>query len=148
MRDTKQIDEIGRLVSEMDLPPVGNEADWLGRLDKVMRDLRGKRADVMAELDGPVAGEEYVVTESRAAKRSYNTAAILSQFAAKDWTLHNLLALDAVRLSWRWSELRKAYQQAGVDLTVAAREVVDAGDVDEPPIGEVWSSQYRVEGKK
>lgn len=148
MRDTIQIDEIGRLVTEMELPPLGGEADWLGRVDKVIRDLRTKRADVMAELDGPVTGSEYRVSESRSAKRSYNTAAILRQFDEKGWSLHNLMAADAVRLSWRWTELRKAYNLAAVDLTVAAREVTDAGDLDEAPIGEVWETKYAVEAVK
>lgn len=148
MRETKQIDEIGRLVNEMDLPPLGVEADWLGHVDKVIKDLRAKRADVVAELEGPVVGSEYQVTESRSARRSYNTASILSAFASKDWTLHNLMAADAVRLSWRWTELKKAYHQAGLELGIAAREVPDDGDVEAPPVGEVWSSTYQVKGKE
>lgn len=142
----QQIHEIAELVSALELPPMGDEADWLGRLDKVIADLRDKRRVVIDELDAPMTGFEYKIEESRSAKRTYNTAAILKQFDSKGWTLHQLLAMDAVRLSWRWTELRKAYQVANLDLTVAAREVSDAGDLDEAPVGEVWSTRYAVKG--
>ena len=140
------LEAMQELAAKLTLPPAGEEADWLGRLDRIMRDLRAKRRTVSDELDGPVTGTEYQVKESRSASRSYNTARILADFAQAGWDLHDLRNHDAVRLSWRWTELQRAYRKANVDLTVAHREVEDEGDIEEPPVGEVWSSRYSVEG--
>ena len=140
------MDELERAATDLQLPAVGDEADWLGRLDKVLRKLRDKRKTVLDELDGPTAGEAYRVAENRSASRSYNTAGLLSSFADKGWTLQDLTRADAVRLSWRWTELKRAATQADVTLSVAQHEIGDDGDVDAPLVGEVWKSRYQVEG--
>lgn len=140
------MDRLEQAAAELSLPPLGEEADWLGRLNKVIRDLSAMRKTVLDELDGPTAGRDYRVSESRSAKRTYNTARILADFAGEGWALRDLLDADAVRLAWRWTELRRAYEQANVPLTVAHHEVEDLGDVEESPIGEVWKSAYKVEG--
>lgn len=145
---TLQLDDLRQKVTDLNLPGLGEEADWLGKLDEIIRLLRDHRANVIEELDGPVSGSQYRVVEGRSASRSYNTAAILHAFNYADWSLQDLMAVDAVRLSWRWSELRKAYQMAALPLTVAGREVEDDGDIEAPAIGEVWSSSYRVEAVK
>lgn len=128
------------------LPLEGEEADWLGRLSKIIRDLNGLKRAVLDELAGPATGVDYQITESRSAKRSYNTAGLLAVFADQGWDLHDLRRVDAVRLSWRWSELNRAIHQAGVTVTIAPHEVEDEGEVDGAQIGEVWTSRYQVEG--
>ena len=127
--------------------PTENEADWLGRLNKVIRDLSDKKRMVMDELPGPVDGKDYRIVESRSAKRSYNTAGLMASFGAKGWDLPDLLASDAVRLSWRWTELKRVAERADVTLTIAHHEVEDEGEIDSPLIGEVWNSRYNIEGK-
>lgn len=139
------LEELERAAAEL-RPPSEGDADWLGRLDKVIRNLTELKRAVMAELAGPVRGSEYQVTEGRSASRSYNTAAILSAFGARGYELRDLLAVDAVRLSWRWSELKKAAAMANVDLHIAHHEIDDQGEIDGPLVGEVWRSQYRIEG--
>lgn len=141
------MDKLERAAAELKLPPHSHEADWLGRLDRVIRHLRDLRADVIAEMDGPSEGDKYRVTESRRADRSYNTAALLASFAEAGWDTKDVIDSGAAKLTWRWTQLRKALSDAGRPVMVAAREVEDLGDLDEPPIGEVWKSAYRVEGK-
>ena len=128
--------------------PTSNEADWLGRLDKIIRDLNGLKRAVLDELPGPVDGDEYRVVEQRKATRSYNTAAILSRFAEKDVTLRELIGRDAARLNWHWTGLKNASQAEDVNLTIAHHEIEDEGELDGPLVGEVWSSYYRIEGKQ
>lgn len=141
------LEDLERAASQLTIPPVGSEADWLGRVNKILRDIGGTRKLVLDELDGPVAGEDYRVVEGRKADRSYNTAALVAAFEAKHWTLRDLMNADAVRLSWRWTELKRAASDADVTLRIAAHEVTDFGDLDEEMIGEVWKTEFKVEGK-
>lgn len=139
------MEELKEAINALALPALGEEADWLGHVDDLIRRLREKRAAVMSELDAPISGEAYRVTASRNAKRSYNTAAIMAHFADQGWALKDLLEADACRLTWRWSELKRAAVQANVALSIAHHEVNDAGDIEEEMIGEVWASAFRVE---
>ena len=141
------LEELERAASTLTIPPVGAEADWLGRVNKVLRDLGAVRKLVMDELDGPVAGQDYRVVEGRKAVRSYNSAALLKAFAEKGWELRDLMNADAVRLGWRWTETKRAATDADVTLRIAAHEVTDFGDLEEEMIGEVWRSEFKVEGK-
>jgi hypothetical protein len=142
------MDILEQATRNLALPKEGEEADWLGRLNKVIRDLNDKKRLVMDELPGPVEGDEYRIVEQNSAKRSYNTAAILHGFQSQGYDLHDLLNMDAVRLSWRWTQLRKAAQMADVELRIAGHEIEDDGDIESPLVGEVWASRMNIEGKQ
>ena len=138
--------DLEKAVDAVELPS-SNEADWLGRLDKIIRDLTQLKRTVMDELPGPVDGNEYRVVEQRKANRSYNTAAILADFDERGIGLRDLLRRDAARLSWHWTGLKRAAESEDVDLTIAHHEIEDEGEMDGPLVGEVWKSYYRIEGK-
>ena len=62
------------------LPDDAETADYIGRLDKVIRTLQGHRKTIMDELPGPVSGKEYRVVEERFSERSYNTYLLKRDF--------------------------------------------------------------------
>jgi hypothetical protein len=126
------------------LPPDEETADYLGRLDYVIRKLTDHKRSILAELPAAVTGDNYQVAETRSATRSYNTAAILSAFTEAGWDLHDLRKRDAVRLTWRWTELRAAYNEAGATMKLAPREIEDDGDIDGAHIGEFWKSSMSI----
>lgn len=129
-----------------ELPDLDGTADYVGRLDAVIRSLQGHRKMVMSEVSGPTTGREYRIATSNRAVRSYNTAAILHRFGEKDWQLGDLIRSGAVKLGWQWTALNVAVRTAGVDMTIAQRELVEDGDIEAPMVGEVWKSDLRVEG--
>lgn len=119
-------------------------ADTVGDLRAAERVLADVRRMLMSELTGPVVGERAEVTESRSAKRSYNTSGLLSAFGGFD-ALPRLVSQDVVRVSWQWSNLRRVAAAEDVTLSVASHEIED-GDT-EALIGEVWESKYEVKPK-
>lgn len=141
------MDALERAAADLELPPIGGEADWLGRLNKVMADLNVQKKAVLSELDGPVEGDGYKVFETRWTKRSYSTAPILSDFGRQGWDLRDLLAAGAVKLAWQWTGLRRAAQEAGVALTVAPHEIEDDGEIISSHVGEVAQTRWKVDGK-
>ena len=148
MTDRTNLANVEHEVRLLKLPEEGQEADWLGRLNKVIRDLNDKKRMVLDELPGPVEGSEYRIVEQNSAKRSYNTAAILHGFQSQGYDIKDLLNMDAVRLSWRWTQLRKAAQMADVELRIAGHEIEDDGDIAAPLVGEAWTSRMSIEGKQ
>lgn len=130
------------------LPEDSETADYIGRLDKVIRTLQGHRKTIMDELPGPVSGSEYRITEQRWADRSYNTAGLLSKFADRGLGINHLVKLRAVELKWRWTEVKNLLYTSDIDLSIAPREIEDDGEVDGPLVGETWKSRYTVEGVK
>lgn len=122
-----------------------SDPDELGRLDRVIRKLNEIKRISLAELDGPVTGSQYRVTEFNSAKRSYNSARIIQAFSERGWDISDLVNTDAVRLSWHWTGLRKAMRDANVTMHVASHEVED-GNLEDAMVGEVWSSRFNIEG--
>ncbi len=135
-----QIEELVRQLQPTDDP------DELGRIDKIIRDLTLIRKTSLAELEGPVSGSAYRVTEQRKAKRSYNAAAIFASFHDAGWGLQELMDADAVRITWQWTNLKAAAYSADVEMRIAGHEVEDEGEIDAAQVGEVWSSSYKIEG--
>jgi len=135
-----QIEELVRQLQPTDDP------DELGRIDKIIRDLTLIRKTSLAELERPVTGSAYRVTEQRKAKRSYNAAAIVASFAEVGWTMGDLIQADAARHVWQYTNLKRAAVTANVELRIAHEEVENLGDIEDPQIGEVWSSYYKIEG--
>lgn len=125
------------------LPETGEEADYVGRLDKVIRTLQGHRKVIMDELPGPVTGSAYRIAEERYSERSYNGRLIREAFARNGWTLDDLVDLRIVELKWRWSDLRNAFIAQDLGLRVAGHEI---SEEEADHVGEVWKSRYKVEG--
>ena len=130
--------------------------DVAGEVAKVTRDLTEFVRNLKSEMAPAAVGKSYQATESRSAKRSYNTQGLLAKFVASygdayDETttvftaLQVLMDLDVVRLTWRWTELQNAAIEFDVPLTIVRHEIED-GDPD-ADVGEVWSSSTSVGGK-
>jgi len=129
-------------------PPADDQIpDVVADLQAAEKTLAECRKMLMSEVSEPVAGTMFRIVESRSAKRSYNDSAILGAFWRGDvnTTLHYLMGEDAVRLAWRWTELRALAAKDDVMLSIAHHEV---GDGDDALVGENWSSEFRVEAKK
>ena len=141
------MDALEKAVNSLELPGVGEEADWLGRLNFIMGKLNAHKKAVLSELDGPVSGDSYKVYETRWTKRSYNTAALLSAFADSGLELRDLVAAGAVKLSWQWTALRNVARDGFVGLRIAPHEIEEDGDVDAAHVGEVAQSRWKVDTK-
>ena len=125
--------------------PGDEMVDTIGRLKSLEGRLSRYRKDLESEVVAGDRGEEFVVTEARSAKRTYNTNGILAAFLTDSEgfdSLRMLMQADAVRLTWRWSQLQTAAQRHDVTLAVAKHEIED-GDPD-ALIGEVWTSRTGV----
>jgi len=132
--------------------PGDEMVDTIGRVKALEGRLAAFRKDLESEVVAGDTGDEFTVTEARSAKRTYNTNGILAAFAGPpDGTpqydpLRILMDFDAVRLTWRWTELQRASLGMDVTLAVAKHEIED-GD-PEALIGEVWSSRTSVVPKE
>ena len=127
------------------LPAEGEEADYIGRLDKVIRTLQGHRRQIIDELPGPVTGREYRIVEERSAKRSYNTRRLFDVFAREGHNIADLIDRDVVRVDWQWTKLRNLAIAEDIGLRIAGHELTD-DEADH--VGEVWRTPYKVEGVK
>lgn len=127
------------------MPSDEETADYLGRLDFVIRKLTDHKRAVLSETPGPIAGKDYRVIESRYADRSYNTAGLLYSFATQQVAVQDLVRSGVVRLSWQWTKLTRALTDAGLKLTTIPREIEDLGQIDGPLVGEVWKSRLSIE---
>lgn len=125
-------------------PPADDQLpDVVADLQAAERTLADVRRMLMSEVAGPTQGQHFRIVSSRSAKRSYNTDGLLAAFGGLS-ALPDLVAADAVRLQWRWSELRRKAEVEDVTLIVASHEI---GDGDEALIGENWTTELRVEAK-
>jgi len=149
------LDEIQHWFGALKNHPVpGDEmVDTIGRVKALEGRLARFRKDLESEVVAGDTGDEFTVTEARSAKRTYNTNGILAAFAsanngrwAPEVALNVLMQDDAVRLTWRWSQLQAAAQRHNVTMAVAKHEIED-GD-PHALIGEVWSSRTSVVPKE
>lgn len=128
--------------------PVSDEqiVDVIGHTRALERRLAEWRRGLESEVTSGDKGTEFEVQESRSAKRSYNTNGILAAFTQgmhrPEEALYELIAEDALRLTWRWTQLQAAAQRHDVTLAVAKHEIED-GDPD-AVIGEVWTSKTTI----
>lgn len=125
-------------------PPADDQLpDVVADLQAAERTLADVRRMLMSEVTGPTQGQHFRIVSNRSAKRSYNTDGLLAAFGGYS-ALPSLVAADAVRLQWRWSELRRKAEVEDVTLVVASHEI---GDGDDALIGENWTTELRVEAK-
>ncbi len=91
----------------------------------------------------PVArGKRYELVPQHKTVRSYNTPAIFTAIQnATDWTswatLRDLMEADALRLTWRWTELNNLLAELRVPLHKGYEEVDDDSGTEAPMVGEV-----------
>jgi len=128
------------------LPEDDGAADYVGRLDKVIRTLQGHRKTIMDELPGPVSGNSYRIVEERFSERSYNTTRIVHDFNQAGLTLGDLIDADIARISWQWTNLRNAAIKEDIGLRIAGHELDGPDEVEH--VGENWKTRYKVEGIK
>ncbi len=144
------IEGMRKTLRALKLCPVTEDelVDVAGEVKALVAALTEYRMGLEAEMPPKAVGEGYRATESRTAKRSYNTNGILAAFEGgfgirPDGALRTLIEADAVRLTWRWTELKAAAQKFDVTLAIAQHEIED-GDPD-ALIGEVWSTKVGTE---
>ncbi len=123
--------------------------DAVGEVDNVIRKLRTYRNGLVAEMPPKAKGASYRAVESRKATRTYNTQGLLAKMMERLDTdaagaVRYLMEHDAVRLTWRWTELKDVSHRVGLTMVVAPREIED-GD-PEALVGETWSTSTRVLG--
>jgi predicted NAD/FAD-binding protein len=130
--------------------PGGELVDTVGELDRLITQLRDYRALLMSEIASGDTGQTYRAIESRSATRSYNTDKLLldvmrrlSAAADLSHAVGYLREADAVRLTWRWTELQRVARDLDLTLSIAKHQI-EGGD-PATHIGEVWGSTVRVE---
>ncbi len=89
----------------------------------------------------PVAvGRKYKIVPTFTTTRSYNDSALLVAIAGDDLTLVESLKLarsyDAVRLTWRWTQLKRLLSEQRIGLRQAYVEVSDNDGPDGFMVGE------------
>ncbi len=129
--------------------PDSDLLDVIGDTEVVIRLLKETVAMLKSELPHKAATPRYREAGGRSAKRSYNTDRILGRLVGRlaDADLGDALRYamerDALRLTWRWTELKNLYEHLGLSMTIASHEIED-GDT-EADIGEVWTTATKVE---
>lgn len=124
------------------LPDDSETADYVARLDKVIRSLQGHRKVIMDELTGPVTGKGFRIVEERFSERSYNTRLLRRDFEDAGWSIDDLIEADVIRVSWQWTKMRNLALNADIGLRIAGHEIAE----DEAQhVGETWKSRYKVE---
>jgi hypothetical protein len=129
--------------------PGADLADTVGELDRIIGRLRDYRTLLMSEIVSGDAGVAYRAVKIRSADRSYNTDKILvdimrrlSASADLSHAVGYLRDADAVRLTWRWTELQQAARDLDLTLNVAKHQIED-GDPS-AHVGEVWTSTVKI----
>ncbi len=130
--------------------PEDEAVDVVGEVAAIVRDLQAFTKSLKAEMAPEATGRAYVATTSRSAKRSYNTQGVLAATAkALDTDLFGallvLIGKDAVRLTWRWTELQEAVIEFDIPMTIVRHEIED-GDPT-AMVGEVWTESTSVGGR-
>lgn len=141
------ISRVPKTAHDIVLAAEGEEeiVDALGTIRSIEVGLADVRKMGASEIEPGAAGHRFRFEQSQSAKRSYNTQGLLAKFmAASDRdlisTLRMLMEEDVVRVSWQYTNLKKAARKWGVSLTTAHDEIQD-GDPN-ADIGEVWKHGY------
>lgn len=135
--------------------PEDEAVDVVGEVAAIIRDLQDFNKMLKSEMAPEATGRGYVATTSRSAERSYNTQGILAatakalsgdtREAGPFEALRTLIDADAVRLTWRWTELQAAAIEYDIPMTIVRHEIED-GDPD-AMVGEVWTEATSVGAK-
>jgi len=112
-------------------------------LPPIPRSDRTRRVDKNTRAASPTAqGRDFELVPQFKTVRSYNTGAILLAVSeATGWdtwrTMLEARRADAVRWSWRYTDLRNWLRSLGVTVSTGGQETSDDDDVTGPMIGEI-----------
>ena len=137
--------------------PEDDLLDVIGDTQAVIRTLQEMVGLLKSELPDKVASPRYREAGGRSATRSYNTDRILAKVAggmdaqapadtpgvSVPAVLGFLKFSDALRLTFRWTELKGVFEALDIPMTITSHEIVD-GDLD-ADVGEVWTKATKVE---
>lgn len=128
--------------------PESELLDVIGDTEVVIRMLQDLVGMLKSELPAKTTTARYKESGGRSAKRSYNTDRILGRLASGldgglFGALRHAVEQDALRLTWRWTELKRLYETLDLPMTVVRHEIAD-GDPD-ADVGEVWTDHTKVE---
>ncbi len=139
---SKAIEEITRIPIPEEVLP-----DVIGRLREQSRKLSAAAKSLESELPAGVVGERFESTSvSKPTKRSYSADAIFLtvmdrlEMGPMD-ALASLRGHDALRLTWRWTELVDYFSKNDIRMVVEAHEILD-GDLAH--VGEVRNRETKV----
>jgi len=142
------LDRLNAAVKEIRSFPVTEEEtpDLAGEINYAANSLTAHKRSLMAEVGAETTGEHYKLIFENAAKRNYNTARLLNDIAGAQnismiEALLEVIALDVVRLDWRWTALQKYANRIGLDLVIRKRGATEDGDMDSPHVGEMWTNR-------
>ena len=126
-------------------------ADLLGELRFIETLIADWRKGLVVETDD-AKGSGYQITTSNKCKRTFNIPRILTDVAAKNGTtvaeaMVVLQQRKAIKITGKWTGLKKVFLDFDVDLVIGKRDVTDA-DLDAPHVGEDWGSTRGVEAIK
>ena len=128
----------------------GELPDAIASVKAIEGELADLRKAYLAEAPGPLDGRNFRLVERASAKRTYNPDAIIGAFiesGVRVWDVVSyLMARDAVRLTWRWTELKKVFAEQGVTLKTAGHEIAPGEETGEH-VGEVWTRNLYLERK-
>lgn len=137
-----EIESWPKRAKELILGADGEEAlvDVLGQLNSAERGIGDERRRAAGEVVHGTSGERWAFEQGRRAVRSFNNSSLLSKFMeafeSDPWhTLKQLIAADALRVSWQYTNLTRVAEKAGVQLSETNVAVADG---DEHDIGAVW----------
>lgn len=139
--------------------PEDEAVDVVGEVAAIIRNLQDFNKSLKSEMAPEATGRGYVATTSRSATRSYNTQGLLAAtvdamdmrrpsgtppFSLLD-AMKALMDADAVRLTWRWTELQAVAIEYDIPMTIVRHEIED-GD-PKALVGEVWTEATSVGAK-
>jgi hypothetical protein len=150
----KQLELLAEDINQLSGLAIPDEdmVDFMGQLRHQLRRLTAVKRMYDSEFDVDyyqgVEGEDYKVVRQGKNDRSYNTPKLLADFNALGVDLVQLIELDVVRPSWRWSDLQRAADHYGLDLTIAHGNAVDDSGAHDAHVGQVYKAGYDIVGKE
>ncbi len=150
-----RVSALRRAASDLIREPIPEDdaVDVVGEVAAIIRDLQAFNKSLKAEMAPEATGSAYAATSSRCAARSYNTEKILGRLLSADElpgrslldAIRYAVDKDALRLTWRWTELKALYDTLDLPMTTVRHEIED-GDPD-ADVGEVWTATTSVGAK-
>lgn len=143
--DQELADTVG-LTREIEVRLADTRHRWeqlTAEMEPVYEPDTSRRVNEAERAGPPVAvGKRYELVPQYKTVRTYNTPAILVAIAEATGmgpidALQDALGADAVRLSWRWTQLKRYLRDRHVTIRIGHDAVSDHDGTDQPMVGEV-----------